>query len=1351
VHTELTGAFSSAALGEVPFGRLVGEGSAAWVYRARDGVGLKLSREVGKAAEARLAREAIARAVCGEAGGPLDAGFVDIGGTPHPVLAFRWIEGTPLDLFDERSDELMPTIARDIGAALARLHRLGWRHGDVKPENIVVASRDGTLHASPVDLSLAAPFAEPLAGGTIAYLAPELLAGGKREVVLGAEADVFALGRTLEVTARRLSLASPLDENAKLAASARPGDRPSAAALAGWSSTSMPLDAAYVLTRLPEIERAAREGHAPPEGPARRFTEGLFRALAGLARRVANGAPMPPLDAKGLRALLAVVAGESARTWPLPPRLSNERALLEALERAGDALSPRDLLEEVPLVAETTLPRALAAVALNPDDDRAIEALARAASAYDGSDLDSARTAITLLRRADRIAEARTLALAARAQTDAVDVVIDAADLARLSGDRKDAAALLDALLPGSANGANPRVVALRARVAIDDGDASLADSLLDRVSNVPSSEEPSLAEVRALRAWAQGHYDEGIAEIDAVASSDAERRARLLLVRGMLLLGRGDAASAHRDFGRAADLALALSSPSLEASARASAAAAAHDAGLLGPALEASTRAIALLERTTSRKRENDLATARLSRAASLVSLGAQTEAIAEARRARQGSARTRAYARWMEIEASEPSEALCTLAKEAEADLGTSPADGDRLQALSYRALAGEVLAPQEIAEADRLATDVEPAYARWTWLRARLSMGAPHAEFALDRVLRASDGEAPPSVVGPVLALALAESRRAGKGDQTRALHERLVRLVDRLDRDVPLAHRAAFDALRWVSASRMVDSERGADVLGLGAGQIELLAAIARGLRDRTSLSDLLRQVVDGLVLWVGVERGLLLLRAPGGERLVPRVARGLSREDLRGEQLALSSSLAARALATLEPVVAVDASGESEGDMASSIHALRLRSVLAVPLVARGEALGVVYLDDRVRRGAFGPREIAWVRLLSTQAAAAIADARDALRLRRLARRAERAESRLEEQLAKTEGALEIARAELAQIRPDDERDPRGTRHRYDALIGDGPAMRKMLSIVDRVTDAADARIPVLVVGESGTGKELVARAIHENGSRRGRPFVAENCGAIPEPLLESTLFGHVRGAFTGADRTRVGLFEVATGGTLLLDEIGEMGAAMQAKLLRVLQEREVRPVGGEKSTKVDVRVIGATHRNLEQMVREGKFREDLYYRLAVVTIDVPPLRERAEDLPALVEHLLRRFAAGRDVKVTRRALGALAAARWPGNVRQLENEIRRALVLCDDTLDLEHLSPELFNLQAKGGKGEAALGLSLREQIDALELRLVTEALRRSSGNQTHAARALGLSRFGLQKMLKRLGLGAKG
>jgi len=266
--------------------------------------------------------------------------------------------------------------------------------------------------------------------------------------------------------------------------------------------------------------------------------------------------------------------------------------------------------------------------------------------------------------------------------------------------------------------------------------------------------------------------------------------------------------------------------------------------------------------------------------------------------------------------------------------------------------------------------------------------------------------------------------------------------------------------------------------------------------------------------------------------------------------------------------------------------------------------------------------------------------------------------------------------------------------------------------------------------------------------MHENGPRARRAFVSENCAAVPESLLESTLFGHVRGAFTGASQTRSGLFEVADGGTLFLDEIGEMPLAMQAKLLRVLQDDEVRTVGSERTRRVNVRLIAATHRDLEAMVQKRAFREDLYYRLNVVTVRMPPLRERRGDIPLVVAHLVKKHAGGKKIRVTKAAMDRLVGFAWPGNVRQLENEIRRALVLCttnaennEAVVDAEDLSPELL----RGEGPREIIGLDLRSRVDALEADLLREALDKTHGNQTKAAELLGLSRFGLQKMMRRL------
>lgn len=257
------------------------------------------------------------------------------------------------------------------------------------------------------------------------------------------------------------------------------------------------------------------------------------------------------------------------------------------------------------------------------------------------------------------------------------------------------------------------------------------------------------------------------------------------------------------------------------------------------------------------------------------------------------------------------------------------------------------------------------------------------------------------------------------------------------------------------------------------------------------------------------------------------------------------------------------------------------------------------------------------------------------------------------------------------------------------------IVGESPALRSMLALVDRI---AATDVPVLIRGETGSGKEGVARRLHSSGPRASGPFVAIDCGAIAATLIESELFGHVRGSFTGADRDRPGHFVSANGGTLLLDEVGELPLDLQPKLLRVLQEGEVRPVGGSASSKVDVRVLAATNRDLERCCREGTFRQDLYYRLAVVEVVVPPLRDRLEDLPLLVEHLLARIGADGGSRSTGTppprlspaALERLAAHSWPGNVRELENALRRAAAMWRPTSPDDELGPEDF-ADALGG------------------------------------------------------------
>jgi two-component system response regulator AtoC len=307
------------------------------------------------------------------------------------------------------------------------------------------------------------------------------------------------------------------------------------------------------------------------------------------------------------------------------------------------------------------------------------------------------------------------------------------------------------------------------------------------------------------------------------------------------------------------------------------------------------------------------------------------------------------------------------------------------------------------------------------------------------------------------------------------------------------------------------------------------------------------------------------------------------------------------------------------------------------------------------------------------------------------------------------------------------------------------LVAESPAMRAALDLVTRV---AEHRTTVLITGESGTGKEVIARAIHRASPRAGAAFIAINCAAIPENLLESELFGYVRGAFTGATGDKTGLFEQADGGTLLLDEIGELSVGLQAKLLRVLQEGEIRRVGDHKTRRVDVRVLAATARDLSGEVRAGRFREDLFYRLHVVTIELPPLRERTEDVAPLARHFAARLGArvGRPVSLSDATLARLTAQPWPGNVRQLENAIERAAVLSSRSV----LEPEDFDSSLSGVRAAepaAREAITLRAAVEGAERVALQAALELSAGNRRAAASRLGISLRSLFYKIHRYGL----
>jgi Nif-specific regulatory protein len=427
------------------------------------------------------------------------------------------------------------------------------------------------------------------------------------------------------------------------------------------------------------------------------------------------------------------------------------------------------------------------------------------------------------------------------------------------------------------------------------------------------------------------------------------------------------------------------------------------------------------------------------------------------------------------------------------------------------------------------------------------------------------------------------------------------------------------------------------------------------------------------------------------------------------------------SVARKVVRERAAVLAADAGNESFSS--ESLLGASIRSTIGVPLWKGNDILGVLQVDNRAAPAMFAARDVDALGVLAADASLAVANARLIARLSLVEQRLER-----ENQFLK---GRERARTS-------------GTR-----IVGESKAIAEVLRQLDKV---ADTRVTVLIEGETGSGKELVASALHYRSGRRDKLFVAQNCAAFPEQLLESELFGHKRGAFTGATEDRKGLFEVADGGTLFLDEIGEMPLGLQAKLLRVLEEGEVRPLGATQVRKVNVRVVAATNRKLEDEVAAGRFRQDLFYRLKVFPLRVPPLRERREDIPALAAHFLERYSKemGKPVAgLAQETVSALATHGWPGNVRELENEIQRLVIQVEP---LAFITPDLMSPSVRGATSavpRAAPGAgTLKERVDQVERLIVLEVLKEHDNNKTSAARALGITREGLHKKMKLLGIG---
>ncbi len=463
----------------------------------------------------------------------------------------------------------------------------------------------------------------------------------------------------------------------------------------------------------------------------------------------------------------------------------------------------------------------------------------------------------------------------------------------------------------------------------------------------------------------------------------------------------------------------------------------------------------------------------------------------------------------------------------------------------------------------------------------------------------------------------------------------------------------------------------------------------LHELSQTLLGEYELPVLLENLMDAVVDLTKADKGFLILCED--DALQIRVARNLERENIVDAVEQVSDSIIAKVLEGRAPIIVSDALNDAEFNASQSVINLNLCSVMCVPLLDRGRLLGLIYVGNDNVANLFTRGHLDMLETFAGQA------------------------------------SLIVANAFLVnELRHDNEElKERLTDKRFGSIIGSCAAMREVFRTIEKV---APTGVNVLVTGETGTGKELIANEMHTRSPRAKGPFVTINCGAIPENLLESELFGHVKGAFTGASQTREGKFQAAHGGTIFLDEIGEMPLNLQVKLLRVLQEHTITKVGATNSEHVDIRVVAATNLDLDRAVREGRFREDLFYRLNVVMLRLPPLRERGQDIPLIARYLIRKIA--EELRLEMRPLSAATNAAllrypWPGNIRQLENRLKKALVLAD--------GPELTpgDLDLDGDDLEVVVTLADAKEHFAFSY--IMESLERNGGNRTQTAKELGV------------------
>jgi len=475
------------------------------------------------------------------------------------------------------------------------------------------------------------------------------------------------------------------------------------------------------------------------------------------------------------------------------------------------------------------------------------------------------------------------------------------------------------------------------------------------------------------------------------------------------------------------------------------------------------------------------------------------------------------------------------------------------------------------------------------------------------------------------------------------------------------------------------------------------QFELLYNISKRLNLFELEEGLIEETLDLVISVVEAERGLFAKYNESTNDFEIIAARNLKKETI-SDLTSFSSGILQKVVELKKPFLYHDVQSDPSISQFDSVQIHKIKSVLGVPIIKDSKVWGVILVDSQINRREFTEENLVFLDFFSNLVSLALDKILN---------------------LQKLENENLLLRSQLQNVQ------------RIPEIIGESAPIKKLFNLIHKVavTDAT-----VLILGESGTGKELVARSIHNLSQRKDKPYIAQFCGSIPDTLLESELFGYKKGAFTGATSDKKGLFEVANGGTFFLDEIADISPALQAKLLRVLQNREIIRLGDTKPIKVDVRIIAATNKDLKQLVNENKFREDLFYRLNVFPIEIPPLRERREDIPLLVEHFIKKYSQ-KKISISPDAMRKLQNFYWPGNVRQLENVLQRALILCDSNI----LQPEHIIIEE-----EESL-IDFRGTLEDFEKLLLLKRLKEYNGNRTQTAKSLGVSVRWVQMKLKEI------